>query len=280
MMTIGNVTGGNGNMRTEGFGGNLPMDAAGKNIRNQIANAQKKLQELSENENLTPEEKMEKRQEIQQEITDLNQQLRQHQIEQRREKQTKGTAMDEMLGGNQNTKTAKSGGGASGLSQTRMQAMISADSSMKQAQVQGSVATGMKGRAGVLESEIQMDQGRGASTEKKEAELAEVEQRAMDAEASQANILAEAGQTLEEAAREEQGSRTKESDQAESSGSRTEESGEAGSSGSRTEESDKAGSNGSKAESAKSEFSGGKTESAKASGMSDPVGYTSIDIRL
>jgi len=49
--------------------------------------------------------------------------------------------------------------------------MISADSSMKRAKVQGSMATQMEGRAGVLESEIKQDAGKG-NTEKKEEELA------------------------------------------------------------------------------------------------------------
>ena len=56
-------------------------DSVSKNIQNQIANAQKQLQELSANKDMSIEEKMKKRQEIQQQITDLNNQLRQHQIE-------------------------------------------------------------------------------------------------------------------------------------------------------------------------------------------------------
>ena len=42
---------------------------------------------------------MKKRQEIQQEITNLNQQLRQHQIEQRKEQQSKKSSMDDMVAG-------------------------------------------------------------------------------------------------------------------------------------------------------------------------------------
>ncbi len=52
--------------------------------------------------------------------------------------------------------------------------MISAESSMKQAKVQGSMATQMEGRAGVLESEIKQDAGKG-NTEKKEEELADLQ---------------------------------------------------------------------------------------------------------
>ena len=83
MMTIGNVTGTNNNMQAGRSGMNMQTDSVSKNIQNQIANAQKQLKEISSNEDMTMEEKMKKRQEIQQEITTLNQQLRQHQIEKR-----------------------------------------------------------------------------------------------------------------------------------------------------------------------------------------------------
>lgn len=170
------------------------MDSYSKNIQNQIANAQKQLQELSSNEEMTLEEKMKKRQEIQQQISDLNMQLRQHQIEQRKEQQSKGASMDDMLGGNRTA--AKSGNKGSGLSQASMQAMISTDSSMKQAKVQGSVATQMQGRANVLKAEIKQS----GSTEAKEAELADLEQKAVNATASQMNTLAEANKAVSEAA--------------------------------------------------------------------------------
>ena len=67
-----------------------------------------------------------------------------------------------------------------GLSLASMQTMISADSSMKQAKVQGSMATQMQGRASVLESEIKQDAGKG-NTEKKEEELAELQAKAQSA---------------------------------------------------------------------------------------------------
>ena len=179
-------------------------DSVSKNIQNQIANAQKQLQELSSNKDMSLEEKMKKRQEIQQQITDLNNQLRQHQIEQRKEKQqAKGSSMDDMLGGSKKT-TSKTGNQSAGLSQASMKAMISADSAMSQAQVQGSVATKMKGRAGVLEAEIKLDAGRGGSVEDKKEELAEVEQKAMQAESAQMNTLATANKELEEAVKADQ----------------------------------------------------------------------------
>ena len=196
------INGTNGaNTQIGQMGMNQAADSYSRNIQNQIANAQKQLQELFSNEDMTLEEKMKKRQEIQQQISDLNMQLRQHQMEQRKEKQqAKGTSMDDMLGG---IKGGKSGSKSAGLSQASMTAMISADSSMRQAKVQGSVAVSMEGRAGVLESEIKNNHG--SDETKKKEELADVTQKAQAATASQMNTLAEANKAVEEAAVAERG---------------------------------------------------------------------------
>jgi len=196
-MTINGINGTNTQVGQMGM--NQETDSYSRNIQNQIANAQKQLQELSSNENMTLEEKMKKRQEIQQQISDLNMQLRQHQTEQRREKQqAKGSSMDDMPGG---TGSGKAGNAGGGLSQASMTAMISAGSSMKQAKAQGSVATKMEGRAGVLESEIKLDKVRGNDTQKKEEELADVTKKAQAATSSQLSTLADANKTMEEAAK-------------------------------------------------------------------------------
>ena len=207
-MTINGINGENTQMGQMGM--NRATDSYSRNIQNQITNAQKQLQELSSNEDMTLEEKMKKRQEIQQQISDLNMQLRQHQMEQRRaamggqgKQQTKGSSMGDLLGGTGNAGNTKAGGKSAGLSQASMTAMISADSAIKQAKVQGSVATKMEGRSGVLQSEIKMDQAIGGNTQKKEEELAEVEQKAQAAASSQFSTLADANRTMEEAAKED-----------------------------------------------------------------------------
>lgn len=211
-MTIGGITSaGSGVQRGAGLA--PQADSVSRNLQNQIAQAQKELRDLSSNENMTAEEKTKKKQEIQQEIADLNQQLRQHQMEQKREQQSVRKAAAE---GKENAEGAKSGGGktgrakpggkAEGLSQASMRSMLSADSSMKQAQVQGGVATRMEGRAGVLKAEIKQDAG--GNTQAKEAELAETEQKAIDAKLSQISTLASANQEMKEASEAEQGSRT------------------------------------------------------------------------
>lgn len=179
-------------------------DSVSKNIQNQISNAQKQLQELSANKEMSIEEKMKKRQEIQQQINALNQQLRQHQIEQRKEKQQKkDSTMNDMLGENKKA-SFNPGKQNAGLSQASMKAMISADSAMAQAKVQGNVATKINGRAGVLDAEIKLDMARGNDVEAKKEELAEVQQKAISAETAQLNTLSDANKELEEAARTEQ----------------------------------------------------------------------------
>ena len=207
-MTINGINGENTQMGQMGM--NRATDSYSRNIQNQITNAQKRLQELSSNEDMTLEERMKKRQEIQQQISDLNMQLRQHQMEQRRaamggqgKQQTKGSSMGDLLGGTGNAGNTKAGSKSAGLSQASMTAMISADRAIKQARVQGSVATKMEGRSGVLQSEIKMDQAIGGNTQKKEEELAEVEQKAQAAASSQFSTLADANRTMEEAAKED-----------------------------------------------------------------------------
>ena len=197
-MTINGINGANTQMGQMGM--NQAADSYSRNIQSRIANAQKQLQELSSNEDMTLEEKMKKRQEIQQQISDLNMQLKQHQIEQRKEKQqANGSSMDDMLGGTGNTGNTKAGSKSAGLSQASMTAIISADSSVKQAKVQGSVAEKMEGSFGILQSEIKLDKARGGDTQKKEEDLAELEQKAQVAASSQLSTLADASRTMDEA---------------------------------------------------------------------------------
>lgn len=203
IMMVTNSLTGTGSLQPNLPGMNVKMDSVSKNIQNQIANAQKKLQELSSNTEMGVEEKMKKRQEIQQEITSLQQQLRQHQITQRKEQQ-KDVSMDDMLPGRRRDKdTGKAGSKGNGLSQEGMQAMISADSSIKQTKVQGSTASKLEGRAGILEAEIKQDTGK-TGVEKKQEELAALQQKAMAASAAQMSSLAEAEKAAGEAGKAEQ----------------------------------------------------------------------------
>lgn len=213
MMTINGISGSpsqgaEGAARTGESGLNVRRtDSVSKNLQNQIANAKKQMQELSSDENLSMEEKMQKRQEIQKEIAALNQQLRQHEISQRNERQSGKASMDDMLGGSRRESAPEAGSGESSLSRASMQAMISADTSMKQAQAQGRTAARIKGGARVLRAEIKQDAGRGIDVEKKTEELAGLEQRVQSAVSSRISALADAGRAMSEAMKSDSSSR-------------------------------------------------------------------------
>lgn len=202
MMTI-EGTGKSQNMQAMQKGMNMAEDSVSKNIQNQIANAQKKLQELSSNQDMTIEQKMKKRQEIQKEINNLNQQLRQHQIEKRKEQQSKNTSMDDMVGGSKKENVTKTEDESIHLMQTNMKTMITADMSMKKVQVHGNIASQMEDKASVLKSEIKLDGGRKANTEQKEKELANIQQKAQKAAASQMSEIADINKVIKESTKEE-----------------------------------------------------------------------------
>ncbi len=195
------------NMQAGQMGLRQEDDMISKNLKKQIDNLQKELQELSANTQMGGEEKMKKRQEIQKQISDLNVQLRQHQIELRREKQQEKAASDNIFEGASPEGKTKASDKGNGMTQAGMEAMISADVSMKQAAKQGSVATKMEGRAGVLEMEIKLDSARDGNVDAKQEELAKTVQKAADASAAQISTLGKANKAMKEAADSESGTK-------------------------------------------------------------------------
>lgn len=201
-MNVIGIDGNSNGIRAFYMKSNEPTDAVSKNIKKKIEDMQKRLQELGENTELSLEENMKKRQEIQQQISELQNQLRQHEIEVRKEsRQKKSSSMDEMLGGSRNTD--KKGKNTQGMSSAGMQAIIAADAVVEQAEVAGNVRREMEGRAGVLEGEIRQDHARGWSVESKKEELAAIEEKAQNAEVSQIKSLSDVNKKLEETAESE-----------------------------------------------------------------------------
>lgn len=189
-----------------GSGAGGQSDPVSKDLQNQIEKLQRDLKEISANQDMPADTKMKKRQEIQKQISELEIQLRQHQIEVKKEERQKkkeessfddlmGTKPQEKANANQNV----------GMSAGSMEAMISAETSVKQANVNGSMAKKMEGKAGVLEVEIKLDGSRGGSSnvDLKEAELAKTKEAAEKATASQMDSLAQASETLQSAAKDE-----------------------------------------------------------------------------
>lgn len=196
-MKITGITGsGNGNA-VQPF-----TDEVTKNIERQIMLAQKELTELSQNEDLSAEKKLEKKQEIQQRIAELNSQLRQHQAELRKEQQQAAAeSMDEMLDSSQGE--YKTEDYHVSISEEGMQALASAESAKVVASAYEYVATKLEGDARVLESEIKTDAQRGVYSEAKSAALGDLEARISGVRVKQAGTLNEAAEKMQEAGEEE-----------------------------------------------------------------------------
>ncbi len=205
-MNINGIGGAGMQPNTTGMGAGGQMDTVSRDLQKQIEKLQNDLHEVSANEEMTADAKMKKRQEIQKQISELEIQLRQHQIEAKREERQKKkdeSSFDDLMG-------TKSQGKQSseqnvGMSAGSMETMISAGQSVKQANASGSIAKKMEGRANVVEIEMQLDGGRGGSSnvDLKEAELSKLREAAQKATSSQMESLAEASETLQNAAKDE-----------------------------------------------------------------------------
>lgn len=192
-----------GNLWTEQIGTVPAMDSESKDLQNQIVGEQKRLKELTVDNELNAEEKKKKRQEIQKQISELNNQLRQHQIELRKEQKEKekdGAYMDlreqgESLEEEESTEK--------GMPQTGMKAIISADSAISHAKVQENVSIALDSRVRVLQGEIKQDTGRGKDTKMKQKELENLQDKAIRAEAAKMEILADVALEIKQAAEKE-----------------------------------------------------------------------------
>lgn len=179
-----------------------PTDSKSKEFQNQIASAQNRLKDLAADNKLGEEEKEKKRKEIQQKITELNNQLRQHQIELRREQQEANQKMklseEEKRTGVEEEKPQETG-----MRETGMRAMISADSAMGHATASNQLALAIEGKVRVLEAEIRQDEVYGKDTEKKKKELEKLEGKVVKLNGTKMNFLAKASKELGDAAEKE-----------------------------------------------------------------------------
>ncbi len=165
-----------------------------RSIESEIDAKRKELEALAEKQNMTPEQKTKKRQELQQEIHELMQELRQHEIEVRREKTEKTESMEDMLGGGERRKEK-----IYGFSEKSAEALISAEGRLKSVNAENAVKTRLEGHAGVLKGEIFMDKARGISDEKKEKELSEIEERTAKLSENQGQLLSDIDKDIKEA---------------------------------------------------------------------------------
>lgn len=195
-------------------------DSVSKEIQGKITAAQKKRQELSSNVEMTAEEKADRRQKIQQEISDLKRELRRRQLEEQKKqqeeekaakakKEQKENASKEAVRGQQKTESAQGANGQQdsmpGSQSSRnvdaskaeedvretlpgvMHKSLSTETTVNQISILTDAAARADGSARVREAEINQDAARGADvTEPKKAQRAELEKEARRMERIQA----------------------------------------------------------------------------------------------
>lgn len=87
----------------------------------------------------------------------------------------------------------------SGMSHKKIYAIVSADSSVRQARRQGTIIASTGDGIAILKGEINQDEKLGADTEKKQTELEKMEKKEQRAMAFQSSILYEANNTMKSA---------------------------------------------------------------------------------
>lgn len=207
-----------------------PSDSVSKNIQNQITSAERQKQKLSSKEDISAKEKMKKDQELQQEISSLNTQLRMRQ-EQVQKEQKKEALSGEVRPAGDDEKAAdnkeksiedrtnqgnpvrklenidvpsrdkddKREETDTEVSRKETAAAVTGDSGIEQAKQQRRVITRMKDAIAILKGEIRQDEARGIDTEDKKAELQKQEDKMQKASASQFSVLGEANKAMKEA---------------------------------------------------------------------------------
>ncbi len=210
------------------------IDHVSRNIEKKISNVQRQMQGLSSKEEFSADEKVKKRQELRQEMSKLNTQLRQRQtmteqekkretlvLEAEQEKQNgSAAALSQETGGraeetkgSEGSKAVDSGKSAadsekkeanSGKSAAASQALVTSGVSMEQVETQGKVIAKIDRGIAILKSEIRQDEARGEDTRRKEEELERAEKRAERAAQFREAVIKEARQELKAAERTDQ----------------------------------------------------------------------------
>ena len=171
-----------------------------KSINKQIEDAEKQLQDISKNKNMSVEEKIKERQEINQKITQLRQELRQHQIELMQQKNSLADSSVNENDTNQKKNAVQDDTPAATyekMPEATMMSLVTADSALKLAGMQKKTVMKMNGEAGVLEAEIKLDQGRGHSAAAKSGALADINAKAENAVSLQLSTLSVAQKAID-----------------------------------------------------------------------------------
>ena len=166
------------------------------NLQKQIEAKRKQLSDLQNDDRMSPEQKQKKREEIQQEISELEAQknaaemaAKQKEREEAQERQAKSSG---------DTYSRNQDGDISRISARGMQAMISASKSMEMAELKENIQNSFEDEASILETEIKLDEGKGVVSERKEKELADINVKTKTLGQENARDLQRANEEIEE----------------------------------------------------------------------------------
>ena len=179
------------------------QDSVIKSLQSRIEEIRNQMRELEKHEDLDPKSKADKKAEMQKQISELQAQIRQRQAEMREEKlqpteQSKQKQAEKQA--EQEAKQQAKTGTTAAFSKTGANAFLSADNAMDISKAHGGVATALEVRARELAAELRSDSSRGAATEQKQEELADVTARAKKARGEQVSVLGEANKEMSHAA--------------------------------------------------------------------------------
>lgn len=181
-------------------------DGISEGIKKQIENIKEQISDLSKNETLSPKDKMNRRNELQDLLQDLNNQLSQRQTEIRKEALEKNTGQSENettnnkanLSAKEKTDTVSISD--AGMNSTAMKSMINSEYTMEKINITNAVKTKLEGQSGVLSGEIKLDRSRGVDTSAKSAKLSDIQGNINSISMDTAADLAEINQHVKDGA--------------------------------------------------------------------------------
>lgn len=171
-------------------------DSVSKGIQNEISGIQQQMQELSSKKDIPVDEKMKKRQELQQEMRKLSAELRRRQEQISREQRKESAAAEKKNAGGaeKDTKedTKKDDEKISAeAAYAGFKAMVSGNMSVDQIKTRGKVVAQIENGIAILKGEISQDELRGMNVDKKRSDLEKQEEKAQKAAASQFSDIGE-----------------------------------------------------------------------------------------
>lgn len=181
-----------------------PVDAISKSIENEISDVQRQRQQVSK-QDLSADEKMKKRQELQQEISRLNNQLRQRQAEARKKQNKEKVAKErdaenvkadnekkEQVAASKKDETKEKEAESKTVEmqdakkeRVKEQTVVSAEVAVSQSRLQNKVVSGIRNNINVLKGEIRQDKARGENVDDKKEQLEKQRNRLRRASSSE-----------------------------------------------------------------------------------------------